>query len=40
MIDILAETAAADKGVVDGADYYIFRYAIDTTTWERDLSNV
>ena len=40
VLDILAETGAADKGVVDDTDYYIFRHAIDTGTWERDLSKV
>ena len=40
VLDILAETGAADKGVVDEIDYYIFRHAIDTKTWERDLSKV
>ena len=40
VLDILAETGAADKGVVDEIGYYIFRHTIDTNTWERDLSKV
>ncbi len=40
VLDVLAETGAADKGVVDQTDYYIFGHAIDTDTWERDLSKV
>ena len=40
VLDVLAETGAADKGEVDRTDYYIFRHEIDTNTWERDLSKV
>jgi len=40
ILDVLALTGAADKGVVDGTDYYIFRHAIDTNTWESDLPKV
>ncbi len=40
VLDILAETGAADKGVVDETDYYIFRHTIDTDTWERALAKV
>ena len=40
VLDVLAETGAADKGEVDRTDYYIFRHEIDTNTWERDLYKV
>ena len=40
VLDLLAETGAADKGVIDETDYYIFGHAIDTYTWERNLSKV
>ncbi len=37
-LDVLAEIGAADKGVVEGAEYYAFLAEFDTNTWDRDLS--
>ena len=39
-LDVLAEIGAVDKGDVEGTDYYAFRNKFDTSTWERDYSDL